>query len=76
MVVRRVDTHGIITTVAGIGEAGFSGDGGPGPQAALSSPYDIAIDVDRYLYISDSGNRRIRVVGPDGRIATLSTGPA
>lgn len=75
-VVRRVDTHGIITTVAGTGEAGFSGDGGPGPRAALSSPSDVAIDVDGYLYISDSGNRRIRVVGPDGRIATLSTGPA
>jgi sugar lactone lactonase YvrE len=75
-VVRRVDTDGIITTVAGTGKAGFSGDGGPAPGAALSSPSDIAIDSDGTLYIADSGNHRIRVVGPDGRIATLSTGPA
>jgi sugar lactone lactonase YvrE len=74
MVVRRVGLDGVISTVAGTGTAGFSGDGGPGSAAALSSPIDIAFDADGNLYIADSGNHRIRVLGPDGSIETFSVG--
>lgn len=74
MVVRRVGLDGTISIVAGIGSAGFSGDGGPGAAAALSSPSDIAFDADGNLYIADSGNHRIRVLRPDGGIDTFSVG--
>jgi sugar lactone lactonase YvrE len=74
-VVRRVDLDGIISTVAGTGQAGFSGDGGPGTQAALNTPTDIAFDDDGNLFIADGGNHRIRVLRPDGRLETFSTGP-
>ena len=74
MVVRRVALDGTISTVAGTGSAGFSGDGGPGAAAALSSPIDIAFDADGNLYIADSGNHRIRVLRPDGGIGTFSVG--
>jgi DNA-binding beta-propeller fold protein YncE len=74
MVVRRVALDGTISTVAGTGTAGLSGDGGPGAAAALSSPMDIAFDVDGNLYIADSGNHRIRVLRPGGGIGTFSVG--
>lgn len=74
MVVRRIASDGTISTVAGIGTAGFSGDGGPGVEAALSSPGDIAFDADGNLYIADGGNHRIRVLRPDGTIDTFSIG--
>lgn len=60
-VVRRVDARtGVISTVAGTGEAGFSGDGGPGPQAQLRQPHSIQFDRRGDLYICDIGNHRIR----------------
>ncbi len=61
--VRRIDTAGIITTVAGTGRAGFSGDCGPAVAAQLSGPYGLAVH-DGALYIGDEGNHRIRVVVP------------
>jgi RHS repeat-associated protein len=70
--IRRVGPEGIITTVAGIGVNGFSGDGGPATQAALSGPTTIAVAPDGSLYIADPGNRRIRRVGPDGIITTVA----
>jgi sugar lactone lactonase YvrE len=73
-VIRRVGSDGVITTVAGTGTAGFSGDGGPGVEAALNTPYDIAFDADGNLYIADSGNHRIRVLRPDATIDTFSVG--
>jgi len=72
--VRRVDRNGIITTVAGTGDAGFSGDGGPATAAMLSAPYDLIFDAKGNLYIADGGNHRIRVLHPDGTIETFSTG--
>jgi len=72
--IRRVALDGTISTVAGTGSAGFSGDGGPGAEAALSSPGDIAFDADGNMYIADSGNHRIRVLRPDGTIDTFSIG--
>ncbi len=59
--IRRVDAvTGFISTVAGTGSAGFSGDGGPAEEADLSAPIDVAIDVDGNIFISDRGNERIR----------------
>ncbi|MBL1263404.1 PKD domain-containing protein [Methylomicrobium sp. RS1] len=70
--IRRVDPNGIITTVAGNGTGGFSGDGGPATQAQLKNPWGIAVAADGSLYISDSDNNRIRRVDPNGIITTLA----
>lgn len=62
-IVRRVDAKtGIISTVAGTGKVGFSGDGGPATKATFSRPHSITLDGDGNLYICDIGNHRIRVV--------------
>jgi sugar lactone lactonase YvrE len=62
-VVRRVDaTTGIITTIAGTGQPGYGGDGGPATQAQMSRPHSIALDGKGGLYIADIGNHRIRRV--------------
>jgi DNA-binding beta-propeller fold protein YncE len=61
-VVRKVDASGQISTLAGTGVAGFSGDGGPAAQAALRQPHSIAIDAANHLLICDIGNHRIRRV--------------
>jgi len=72
--VRRVDARtGIITTLAGTGTAGFSGDGGPAAQAQLRQPHAIALDSEGRLLICDVGNHRIRRVDlSSGRIDTYA----
>jgi len=71
-VVRRVDARTrIVSTVAGTGEAGFSGDGGPAARAQLRQPHSIAFDARGDLLICDIGNGRVRVV--DMRGGTIST---
>lgn len=60
--VRRVDSSGIIETVAGSGEGGFSGDGGPASLGRLNFPEGIAVDTAGNLYIADTLNHRIRKV--------------
>lgn len=60
--IRKVDSLGIITTYAGNGQAGFSGDGGPATSASLNYPYGISVDGAGNLYIADFGNARIRKV--------------
>jgi RHS repeat-associated protein len=70
--IRKVTLDGNITTIAGTGVGGFSGDGGPASQARLNSPSGIAIASDGSLYIADSANRRIRKVSPDGIISTVA----
>ena len=70
--VRRIGTDGLIRTVAGNGTFGFSGDGGPALQAQFNGVYGIGLGPDGSLYIADNGNRRIRRVGADGRIATFA----
>ncbi|MGQ9779050.1 MAG: NHL domain-containing protein [Bacillota bacterium] len=75
--IRRVGPDGIITTVAGTGVAGYSGDGGPATEARLSSPTGVALGPDGSIYIADYSNHRIRRVGPDGIITTVAgTGAA
>lgn len=69
--IRRVDRDGIITTVVGNGEVGFSGDGGPALEASLSLPRSVAVDGAGCLFISDMGNLRIRQVNRDGIITTV-----
>ncbi len=70
--VRRVWADGTITTVAGNGERGFSGDGGPATGASLDQPYDVAALPDGGFLIADTGNDRIRRVLPDGTITTVA----
>jgi len=69
--IRKVDASGTITTVAGNGKQGFSGDGGPATAASLG-PSSIAVDAIGNLYIVDSPNRRIRKVNVAGIIGTLA----
>lgn len=71
-VVRKVDLKGIITTVAGTGEQGFSGDGGAATSAQLDTPSGVAVDSTGNLFIADSHNHRIRRVGTDGIITTIA----
>jgi sugar lactone lactonase YvrE len=76
-VVRRIDARtGIIHTIAGTGEPGFSGDGGPATKARLRMPHSIAFDPEGRLIICDIGNHRVRRVDPaTGIIQTwLGTG--
>jgi len=70
--IRQVAADGIITTVAGTGHAGFSGDGDSATSARLSVPYGVALDAAGNLYIADQGNFRIRRVAADGIITTVA----
>src|SRR5882724_5693096 len=70
--VRKVDTNGVISTVAGTGIAGFSGDGGAATNAMLRSPNGALPDASGNLFISDSGNNCIRKVSPTGVITTIA----
>ena len=72
--VRKVSPVGAIATVAGTGEAGLSGDGGPAIVARLDSPAGVAALPDGGFLIADSGNDRIRRVAPDGTIDTVAGG--
>jgi sugar lactone lactonase YvrE len=73
-VIRRIDTQGVISTVAGTGLTGFSGDGGAATKAQLWGPVGVAIDGDGNLFISDRGNARIRAVDGSGVITTIAGG--
>ena len=70
--VRKVDPQGIITTLAGNGDEGFAGDGGPAEQAMLNYPGDLAIDSDGNIYIADTGNHRIRKIDRNGIISIIA----
>ena len=75
--IRRVGLDGIITTVAGNGTEGYSGDDGRAIDAQLNVPCSVAVSLDGSLYIADTGNHCIRQVSPDGIITTLTgTGEA
>jgi len=72
--IRKIDTNGIITTIAGTGAAGYSGDGGPATQAQLAQPFHLAVDTMGNLYIADWPNHRVRrVVLPPPSICTSVT---
>jgi sugar lactone lactonase YvrE len=69
--VRKITAKGIITTVAGTGVSGSSGDGGPAIAAQLL-PNGIAVDAAGNIFIADYGNHRVRKVTPDGIISTVA----
>lgn len=71
-VVRKVTAAGTITTVAGNGTAGYSGDGGPGTSAELYSPAGLAVDSVGNLYIADPTEHVVRKLAPDGTITTAA----
>lgn len=74
--VRKISPSGLIQTVAGNGNAGFSGDGGPGTAAQLNHPYGLAIDRGGNLFIADLGNSRVRKLDAQGQITTVAGGGA
>lgn len=74
-VVRKVDLAGMITTVVGCGEAGFSPDGTPARQARLDQPYGLAVARDGTIYVADSRNNCVRKVTAEGVLATVAGCP-
>jgi len=70
--VRKVDTSGIITTIAGTGQAGFSGDGGPATAAEINGAFGIYVDAIGNVYIGSGQDYRIRKVNTNGIISTIA----
>jgi sugar lactone lactonase YvrE len=73
--IRKVDTTETITTVAGTGITGYSGDGGPGKSATLSFPLGVVVDSVGSIYIADAGNGVIRKLDTFGKISTFAADP-
>lgn len=70
--IRKVDAKsGKISTIAGTGQKGFGGDGGPATKAQLSTPHSIALDADDNVYIADIANHRVRKV--DAKTGVITT---
>lgn len=75
--IRMVNPQGVISTIAGTGQAGFQGDGGPALGASLNFPTDLAVDASGNIYVGDNQNFRIRKISPQGSITTIAgTGTA
>jgi uncharacterized protein (TIGR03437 family) len=70
--VRRISPKGTITTIAGTGKPGFSGDGGPATLAQLNLPYGVAADLTGNVYVADFGNHCVRKISPAGVISTVA----
>lgn len=70
--IRKIDQSGIITTIAGTGVRGFSGDGGPAIDARLNRPLDVAFDGAGRMLVADENNSRIRRIALDGTITTIA----
>ena len=71
-VIRKINPIGIITTIAGNGTQGYSGDGGPATSANLKGPSDVIIDNNLNIFIADAGNHCIRKINPAGIISTIA----
>src|SRR5215813_1677105 len=73
--IRRVDARtGVITTIAGCGEAGYSGDRGPAVRARFNEPYGIAVDRTGNVYVADRHNHCVRRIDADSGIVTTLAG--
>ena len=72
--IRFVDPNGSVSTIAGNGEEGYAGDGGPARQAVLRHPHDLALRIDREVIVADSHNGVLRRIDPSGTITTFATG--
>jgi hypothetical protein len=70
--IRKVNTSGIISTIAGTGVAGFSGDGGPAVSATMNAPLSVAVDSGGNVFFSDQNNNRIRRIALNGTITTVA----
>ena len=70
--IRKIDSEGMITTIAGTGESGYGGDGGPAAEAQLRFPYGLALDGSGNLYVADASNHRIRKIDSEGMITTIA----
>lgn len=71
--IRRVDhATGMITTIAGTGMGGYSGDGGPAAQAQVNHPVDIAVGDDNSIYFTDTWNHCVRKIDPAGTISAVA----
>ncbi|MBI1874080.1 MAG: hypothetical protein HYS05_09355 [Acidobacteria bacterium] len=70
--VRRIDRHGVITTIAGTGAAASAGAGGPAAAAALNGPQDVAIDRDGNIFIADTYNALVRRIDRAGIVTTFA----
>lgn len=70
--IRKVTTAGIITTIAGTGESGYRGDGGPATAAMFNFPQGVTIDKAGAIFIADTNNNRIRKVDRNGVISTFA----
>ncbi|MBI3694847.1 MAG: hypothetical protein HY238_08415 [Acidobacteria bacterium] len=70
--IRKLDTNGVITTVAGTGVSGFSGDGGKATAAQLSFPTGITVDKAGNVYFTDQRNDRVRKIDANGNITTVA----
>lgn len=70
--IRKIDAAGIITTIAGNGSTGFSGDNGPATNAKLNEPWGLTVDADDNVFFCDYNNSRIRKVSTSGTITTVA----
>jgi trimeric autotransporter adhesin len=71
-IIVKIDPLGTATVVAGTGQRGYSGDGGPATQAELNFPAGLAMDPHGNLYVADSHNNVVREIGKDGIITTVA----
>jgi sugar lactone lactonase YvrE len=70
--IRKVDAAGMITTIAGTGVAGYSGDNGPAVEATISSIGGLAVDPAGNVFVADTGNNVVRKIDPSGAITTVA----
>src|SRR5262245_49508328 len=72
--IRLIDPTGSVSTIAGNGEEGYAGDGGPAREAVLRHPHDLALRIDREVIVADSHNGVLRRIDPSGTITTFAAG--